>query len=445
MNIPHSIEAEKALLGSILIAQDKTMAIDTASQIIAPDDFYRQANKIIYSAVLQLYSEHKDIDAVTLTEYLNNHQELNSVGGIAYITDLPNCAPYAGNIKSYAEIIKDKSIRRNLIYAADKIKAEAEQSEDIIKSLDTAQQQILKIAAQNTRHDDFINSSELAMQTMDAIEKAIDCKAKGDLLGLDTGFTDLNKITGGLQKSDLIIIGARPAMGKTALALSLAVNLTEKNIGVGFMSLEMSAIQLGKRALSMMSLVDMNTIRNCTIADNEIGRIIGKTETMSKLPLYIYDNPDLTIDRLRATARKLKHEHDIQVLIIDYIQLMTGTSKRENRNLELSEISRGLKLLARELDITVIALAQLSRNVETKQVKRPMLSDLRDSGAIEQDADIVGLLYREDYYNPEEAEKQGLKNVVEINIAKHRNGATGTIKLFFHKEFTLMKNLLTSN
>lgn len=437
MEIPNNIEAEKALLGSILIAQDKFMAIDAASQIIAPNDFYRQANKTIYSAILQLYSEHKDIDAVTLTDYLNKHKQLNSVGGIAYITDLPNCTPYAGNIKSYTNIIKEKSIRRKLIYTAEKIKAAAEQDEDIIKSLDTAQQQIFNIAAKNTRRDNFINSSELAMQTMDAIEKAIDRKAKGDLLGLDTGFTDLNKLTGGFQKSDLIIIGARPAMGKTAFALSLAVNLTSKNIGVGFISLEMSAIQLGKRAISMISLVNTNAIRNCTLTDDEIGRITAATDEMSKQPLYIDDNPNLTIDRLRATARKLKHEHDIQVLIIDYIQLVTGTNKRENRNLELSEISRQLKLLARELDITVIALAQLSRGVETRQEKKPMLSDLRDSGAIEQDADIVGLLYREDYYQPETENK----NIVELNIAKHRNGATGTIKLFFHKEFCLMDNL----
>ena len=437
MEIPNNIEAEKALLGSILIAQDKFMAIDTASQIIAPDDFYRQANKTIYNAVLQLYSEHKDIDMITLTEYLRTHKQLDSIGGIAYITDLPNCTPYADNIKSYANTVHEKSILRQMIYIFNKNIAEAQYSDNANKILDTAQQELFNISTKNVKHD-FTKSNDLAMQTFENIEKAIDSKSNGDLLGHDTGFTDLNKLTGGLQKSDLIVIGARPAMGKTALALSLAVNLTSNNIGVGFISLEMSAVQLGKRIISMISLVNTNQIRNCILSDDEIERITTATDDMSKLPLYIDDNPALSIDQLRSNVRKLKHEHNIQVLIIDYIQLMTGTNKRENRNLELSEISRKLKLLARELDITVIALAQLSRSVEARQEKRPMLSDLRDSGAIEQDADIVGLLYRDDYYNANSSDV----GIVELNIAKHRNGATGTIKLFFHKEFCLMKSLL---
>lgn len=436
--IPHSIEAERALLGSILVAKDKTMTINTVAQMIAPDDFYRKSNTIIYTAILKLYNQRKDIDTITITEYLNNNQTLEQIGGIAYITDLANCVPYAGNIKSYAKIVKDKSIRRKLIYAAEKIKAEAQQSDDIIKTLDKAQKMIFDISAQNVKGDDFMTANELAMQTFEAIEEALEQRDKGDLLGLDTGFIDLNKLTGGLQKSDLIIIGARPAMGKTAFALSLAINLVKKKIPVGFMSLEMSAVQLGKRAISMMSLVNSNDIRNSNLKDDEIARITNASNQLAKYPLYIDDNPDLTIERLKAAARKMKLKHGIEVLMVDYLQLMTGKDKKENRNLELAEISRQLKLLARELDITIIALAQLSRGVETRQDKRPMLSDLRDSGAIEQDADIVGLLYREDYYKPD----TGNKNIVELNIAKHRSGETGTVKLFFYKQFCKMDNLM---
>lgn len=438
--IPHNVEAEKALLGAILIAKDKSIVIDEVNQIIKSTDFYRKANQVIYLTILDLFNTRKDIDSITLTEKLTNTNQLESVGGIAYITDLSNCVPSAVNIKSYANIVRENAIKRELINAGQKIIQQAQQADgnvDINSVLDNAEKDILEIAKTANSTDKIIEPAEYIIKAFTEIESRYNSNKDGKLFGLDTGFSELNRMTGGLQKSDLIILGARPSMGKTAFVLNILANLARKNIPVAIFSLEMSAEQLTNRLFSLYGLINSNSIRLGKLDGNDLERLTLTASILSEKPLYIDDTAGLNISGLRNKARKLKREKDIQLLAIDYLQLMQGTSKKD-RQQEISEISRQLKLLARELNITIIALSQLSRAVEARQDKRPMLSDIRESGAIEQDADIVMFLYRDEYYNADTKNK----GLTELIIAKHRNGAIGKINLKFSKQFCLFENLI---
>lgn len=439
--IPHNVEAEKALLGAILIAKDKSIVIDEVNQIIKSTDFYRKANQVIYLTILDLFNTRKDIDSITLTEKLTNTNQLESVGGIAYITDLSNCVPSAVNIKSYANIVRENAIKRELINAGQKIIQQAREADgdvDINLVLDNAEKDILEIAKTANNTDKIIEPAEYIMKAFTEIESRYNNNKDGKLFGLDTGFSELNRMTGGLQKSDLIILGARPSMGKTAFVLNILANLARKNIPVAIFSLEMSAEQLTNRLFSLYGLINSNSIRLGKLDGNDLERLTLTASILSEKPLYIDDTAGLNISQLRTKARKLKREKDIQLLAIDYLQLMQGTSKKYDRQQEISEISRQLKLLARELNITIIALSQLSRAVEARQDKRPMLSDIRESGAIEQDADIVMFLYRDEYYNADTKNK----GLTELIIAKHRNGAIGKINLKFSKQFCLFENLI---
>ena len=439
--IPNNIEAERALLGAILIAKDKTVAIDEVNQIIKSTDFYRKANRVIYLTILDLFNTRKDIDVITLTEKLTNTNKLESVGGIAYITDLANCVPSAANIKSYANIVRENAIKRELINTGQKIIQQAQEADgdvDINSVLDNAEKDILEIAKTANSTDKITEPAEYIMKAFTEIESRYNSNKDGELFGLDTGFFELNRMTGGLQKSDLIILGARPSMGKTAFVLNILANLARKNIPVAIFSLEMSSEQLTNRLFSLYGLINSNSIRLGKLDGNDLERLTLTASILSEKPLYIDDTAGLNISQLRTKARKLKREKDIQLLAIDYLQLMQGTSKKYDRQQEISEISRQLKLLARELNITIIALSQLSRAVEARQDKRPMLSDIRESGAIEQDADIVMFLYRDEYYNADTKNK----GLTELIIAKHRNGAIGKINLKFSKQFCLFENLI---
>ena len=439
--IPHNVEAEKALLGAILIAKDKSIVIDEVNQIIKSTDFYRKANQVIYLTILDLFNTRKDIDSITLTEKLTNTNQLEAVGGIAYITDLSNCVPSAVNIKSYANIVRENAIKRELINAGQKIIQQAREADgdvDINLVLDNAEKDILEIAKTANNTDRIVEPAEYIMNAFTEIEKRYNSSQDGKLFGLDTGFSELNRMTGGLQKSDLIILGARPSMGKTAFALNILANLARKNVPVAIFSLEMSSEQLTNRLFSLYGLINSNSIRLGKLDGNELERLTLTSIILSGKPLYIDDTAGLNMSKLRTKARKLKREKDIKLLVIDYLQLMQGSSRKIDRQQEISEISRSLKLLARELDITIIALSQLSRAVESRQDKRPMLSDIRESGAIEQDADIVMFLYRDEYYNANTNDK----GLTELIIAKHRNGAIGTVNLKFSKQFCLFENLI---
>lgn len=437
----YSIEAEKSLLGAILISKDTSIAIDETNQVIKYTDFYRKANQDIYLAMNDLANKNIVIDSVTLVDRLNAKQKLDSVGGIAYITELNNYVPSAINLKRYADIIKEKAIRRKLVYNLNNISETAKNGDvDINELLDKAEKAILNISNTTTTNDTIVEPVDYVIQSFLEIENRYNNRVNGKLFGIDTGFKDLNNITGGLQKSDLIILAARPSMGKTAFAVNIALNITKQNIPVAIFSLEMSTSQLTTRLFSQRGEINSNNIRNGTLNDIDIKKLSTTASILSYKPLYIDDTAGLTISQLKTKARKLKREKNIQLIIIDYLQLMQSTSNKQyNRQQEISEISRGLKLLARELDITIIALSQLSRAVETRQQnnKRPILSDLRESGAIEQDADIVMFLYRDDYYN---ANSQ-VKGLTELIFAKHRNGATGTINLKFNKNYCSFENI----
>lgn len=426
--IPINIEAEQAVLGAILISKDTSMAIDEIN--LKVDDFYRSSHRIIYRAMLMLFKANKPIDNLTVIEYLNKTNELEKAGGIACITSLVNCVPSASNIKYYADMVKDTAIRRKYIQAGEQIKDIAYTAENIDSAVSEAEKLIFDISKENVYKGDIIEPTDLMIECMQEIEYQYEHNQNG-VSGIDTGYIDLNKITGGFQNSDFIIIGARPAMGKTALVLSMASKIAKKNIPVAVFSLEMSKAQLGKRLISGASCVNSQKISTGRLDENEWQRVIKATDILSKRPIYIEDSAEINILQLRSKARQLKRQKDIKLIIIDYLQLLASERKRDNKVQEVSDISRQLKILAKELNIPVIALAQLSRSVEARQDKRPMLSDLRESGSIEQDADIVMFLYRDEYYNA----NTNNKNLAELIISKHRNGSTGKVNLYYHHDY----------
>ena len=377
---------------------------------------------------------------VTVTEILKRDNKLEDIGGLAYITSLANVVLTAANVKYHADIVAEKSVLRQLVRVSTEIAAMGyEANEDVGTLLDTAESRILEISNRKKKAD-FTPINDVLMESVQNIEKLIN--NKGGLTGLPSGFADLDKLTSGLHPSDFIILAARPSMGKTALALNIVQNVAlraHKKIGgeprsVAFFSLEMSKEQLVNRMLCAEAGIDSQRLRVGEMGDKDWDALWGACDLMSKAKIYIDDTAGITVMDMRSRARRLKAEHGLDLIVVDYLQLMQGSGKRNNsgdRQQEVSEISRSLKALARELDVPVLALSQLSRSVEARQVKRPMLSDLRESGSLEQDADIVAFLYREDYYNPETENKH-----TELIIAKHRNGPVDTVNLFFHKQFT---------
>lgn len=431
--IPKNIEAEEAILGSILIDE---RLINKVSETLDAKDFYRQSHKTVFNAMISLKNQNNVIDILTLTEYLNNINKLEEVGGIAFVTSLPNKVPSTANLDYYIKIVKEKSFLRKVSYMGESIASLGYNNEDNTPEfiLDKIEQMLSGL----TKKMILTKVDNIQSQTLSAymeIENIIN--NKGNLLGLETGLDDLDHFLQGLKNSDFMILAARPSMGKTAFALNIASYLAvEKDIPVVFFSLEMSSIQLIHRIFSIRGLIDMTELKSGNLNNQMTQELINISNKLSCSKLIIQDNI-FNLAVLRSTARKLRRERNIKLIIIDYLQLLEGTH-RENRNLEISEISRSLKLLAKELDIPIIALSQLSRSVESRQVKKPMLSDLRESGSLEQDVDIVMFLYREDYYNPETENK----NITDVIIAKNRNGPTGTIPVFFHKEYVRFQNLL---
>lgn len=438
--LPQDIVAEQSLLGAIIINNDVLPEVLT---IIRPRDFYEQRHQIIFQAILDLYDHHKPIDLLTLTSELKAQKKLNEIGKASYLAELSNFVPAASHAKAYAEIIERTSIRRRLISAGNQIAENA--YEDDVNTDDligNAEKELFEVSDKIIKSD-YIPMGELLVNAFDRLEELH--KNKGALRGLKTGFRDIDKKTAGFQKGDLIIIGARPAMGKTTFAQNLAYNIASINKkGVLFFSMEMAANEIIDRMISDVSGVDNWKMRTGNLTDEEFQKIGDALADMDEIPIYIDDTSSMTIMELRNKARRAMHDNNIGIVIVDYLQLISGSNRYAgNRVQEVSEVSRGLKILARELSIPVIALAQLSRNVTGRDDPRPVLSDLRDSGSIEQDADLVMFLHRPDYYKQNQ-EGYEETHITELLIAKHRHGAVGKVELYFHPELLRFMTLDTT-
>ncbi len=425
---PQDIVAEKSLLGAIMLSDDALPEILT---IIKADDFYEKRHEIIFRAMSDLYDSHKPIDLLTLTTKLKAEKKLKDVGGGAYLTELSNFVPAAAHAKAYAEIVEQTSLRRKLIRAGTHIAEKAFEDNADVNSLIGAAEQELFDVSNKIVHSDYVPMNELLAGALERIAELR--KNKGALRGLKTGFADLDKKTAGFQKGDLVVVGARPAMGKTTFAQNIAYNIASINKrGVLFFSMEMSKNEIVERMISDVANVNNWNIRTGNLSDEEFSRITDAADEIDSLPLYIDDTSSMTVAELRNKARRAAHDHDIGIIILDYLQLIAGSDRYSgNRVQELTEISRGLKILARELDIPVVALAQLSRTVTGREDPRPVLSDIRDSGSIEQDADLVMFLHRVDYYKKKDEEDT---NITELILRKHRHGAIGTVELYFDGE-----------
>ncbi|MDP2652968.1 MAG: replicative DNA helicase [Candidatus Omnitrophota bacterium] len=430
---PQNAEAEKSVLGAMLIDEE---AIGTAIEILDESWFYDDAHRKIYAAVVDLYNNRKNVDLITLTSKLRDDGHLGEVGGETYLTSIIDMVPTAANVEHYANIVKEKGILRRLIHNSTEIVNSCyEPRQDIHGTLDTAERLIFEIADLKHRQPS-IHIKELVKKTIETIDTLY--QRKEYITGLPTTFTEFNRMTSGLQPSDLIIVAGRPSMGKSAFAASIAEYIgIEKKIPVAFFSLEMSKEQLVQRMLCSQARVDAHKVRSGFLSPSDWPKLTAAAGKLSNSAIFIDDTPAISAMELRAKARRLKSRHDIQLIVLDYLQLMRGSTKTDSRQQEISEISRSTKALARELHIPIIALSQLSRAVESREGNRPQLSDLRESGAIEQDADLVILMVREEYYRPTEENK----GIAEIIIAKQRNGPVGTIKLTFIKEYMRFENL----
>ncbi len=431
--LPHSDEAERAVIGSMLMDAD---AIVTASEIITSDDFYQRQYGILFDVMTELYGEDKPVDLVTLQERLKNKDVPPELTSVEFISGILNDVPTSANVKHYAETVAEKALLRRMIRANEEIANTCYLGkEPLDQILEDTEKKIFDLL-QKKSSDDFVPIRDVVLSVIDKIELA--AKHKGTVTGLATGFYDLDYKTSGFQPSDLILVAARPSMGKTAFVLNLAQYIAVKNkVPTAIFSLEMSKDQLVNRLLSMESKVDSQLIRTGNLSANDWEKLIESAGDISKAPLIIDDTPGISISELRSKCRKFKLENDLGLVIIDYLQLMSGGSKRtDSRQQEISEISRSLKALAREINAPVIALSQLSRACETRPDHRPILSDLRESGAIEQDADVVMFIYRDDYYNKDTDKK----NISEIIIAKQRNGPIGTVELVWLPNYTKFAN-----
>jgi len=428
---PHSIEAERSTIGSLLVDKD---AIVKISDFLRPEDFYHDAHRMIYQAIFDLYDRRIPIDLVTLTNILEERKQLKLIGGASYLALLANEVPTSTHIFQYGTIVKEKSILRNLILVGDQIKGFGYREDEKVDDLIDAAEKALFGVSQNYISDKFIHIKDVLNKTYEKISDLHDPDAKEKYRGIPTGFKSLDNILSGLQPSDLIVIAARPSMGKTALALNMAQNVAKRGKTVGIISLEMSKEQLVERMFCSLLAVDSWKMRTGRLNDEDFSKIGGVMDELNSTKIYIDDSVGNSIAELKAKARRLKMENGLDVLVIDYLQLMSagkmGYNAQSNRVQEISEISRSLKALARDLSIPIIALSQLSRAVESRPSKIPQLSDLRESGAIEQDADVVLMMYREDYYE-EDTDRKG---ITDIFVRKHRNGPIGHVELAFKKE-----------
>ena len=435
---PQSIEAEQAVLGAIMIDVDPLIS---ASERLLPQDFYRAAHQRIFETMLVLSDRGEAIDLVTVTAELSTLGILEEVGGLPYLGELAEGVPTAANINYYVNVVDQKSTLRRLIRTANEIVTDGyERQNEVDVLLNEAERKILEVS-QGKGSASFIPISDVLTSAYATIDKLH--KQSGETTGIPTGFRDLDKVTAGFQRNDLIIVAARPSVGKTAFALNISQNVaTRADENVAIFSLEMGAEQLVMRMLCAEGNVDAQRLRTGQLEDEDWGKLSLAMSSLLQAGIYIDDTPGIRVNDIRAKCRRLKQEHGLGMIMIDYLQLIQGNGRSsDNRQQEVSEISRSLKSLARELEVPVIALSQLSRGVESRQDKRPMMSDIRESGAIEQDADIVAFLYRDDYYNKETEDA----NTIEIIIAKQRNGPTGTVKLAFRKEFNKFVDLEPNN
>jgi len=425
---PQNIDAEMSLLGAVLI-DEETLADIT--EHVTPKDFYDKRHATIFGGMVRLYERHKPVDLLTLTDELKKKDELEMIGGSAYLTELTNYVPTAAHAEAYAEMVSQKAVRRRLIKASSEISELGfDEDQDVQELLSRAEQELFSVSDQSLKQD-LTSIEQILTDSFDRMEELH--RNKGALRGIRTGYRDLDNMTAGLQRSDLIILAARPAMGKTTLVTNLAYNVATVNKqSVLFFSLEMSKEQLVDRMLADASGVDAWNIRTGNLSDEDFSKLSEAMGEMAEAPIFIDDKPGLSVLEMRTKARRAAHDAPLGLIIVDYLQLMQGSSKSSegNRVQEVSEISRGLKLIAREMNVPVIALSQLSRSVESRSPQIPQLADLRESGSIEQDADIVMFIYREAYYNPE-TERE---NITDLIIAKHRNGPVGKVELYFHPE-----------
>ena len=433
---PQSIEAEIAVLGSMLLDHE---AISQAIEILAEDSFYKESHRKIYSVIVKLFDESKGVDLVTIVEELKRNNILDEVGGPSYITSLASSVPTAANFVHYAKIVKEKMLLRKLINVSTQVVSEAYGADqDVDNLLDRAEQLIFEVSSRKVESR-FTPLREVIKNSIETIDNLY--QRKENVTGIATGFRELDIRTAGLQPSDLIVVAGRPSMGKSALAACIAEHAAViEKMPVAFFSLEMSKEQLVQRALCSHARVDAHKVRTGFLSQSDWPKLVSAAGKLSEAPMYIDDSPGITVLEIRTKARRLKAQFDIKLIVLDYLQLMQGPSKADNRQQEISEISRSLKALARELNVPIIAISQLSRAVEQRSDHRPQLSDLRESGAIEQDADLVLLLLREEYYNPTEENK----GVAEVIIAKQRNGPVGSLKLAFIGEYVRFENLSKS-
>lgn len=434
---PQNIEAEKAVLGAMMLSDE---AIGTALEHLDSFYFYETRHQKIFEAIKDLYSERRNVDLITLCDHLKNKGIFDAVGGKNYVMEIADFVPTAANVKYYIDIIKEKGIQRQLIKNSTEIIAKSYGTDvDVDELVDTAEQLIFEIATSKQKQQ-AVPVKELVKAAIENIDSLY--QRKEAITGVATGFTDFDKMTSGLQRSDLIIIAGRPSMGKSAFAVSIGENAAiDKKVPVAIFSLEMSKEQLVQRMLCSQAMVDANKVRTGMLSPSDWPHLTKAAGKLSNVPIFIDDTPAISVLELRAKARRLKAAHNIGLIIVDYLQLMQSSARAESRQQEISEISRSLKALARELRVPLIAISQLSRAVESRQDHRPQLSDLRESGAIEQDADVVVMLMREEYYVPTE-ENRG---IAEAIIGKQRNGPTGSVKMKFFKEYVKFANLETAH
>ena len=436
---PHSIESESSVLGGLLL---DNQAWDRMGDVLVEADFYRHEHRLIFGSISALVNASKPADVITVFEQLQSVGKAEEVGGLAYLNQLAQYVPSASNIRRYAEIVRERSILRKLVTASDEIATNAfnPQGKPVERVLDEAEQKIFAIGEEGSRMKQGFQSLEsLVVDLLDRVQEMADNPA--DVTGVPTGFTDLDRMTSGLQAGDLVVLAARPSMGKTSFAVNIAEHVAlNEGLPVAVFSMEMGAAQLAVRIVGSIGRVNQGNLRTGKLNDDEWPRLTEAIERLRTVSLHIDETPGLTPSELRANARRLARQcGKLGLIVVDYLQLMSGSgsSSSDNRATELGEISRGLKMLAKELQCPVIALSQLNRSVEQRTDKRPMMSDLRESGAIEQDADIIMFIYRDDYYNKESKEP----NIAEVIIGKQRNGPTGTVKLFFQKNQTRFENL----
>jgi len=430
---PQNVEAEQSVLGAILLSPESLVGV---AEKLQPPDFYRGAHQVIFKGMLEIAEAGEPVDVVTLTARLQAQSKLDEAGGVEYLFALSRSVPTAANIEYHAQIVSDRALLRRIISVTTEIAATGYAgTDDVGELLDHAERRILALA-QSRVDRGFAAIKDVLLQAYERIEFLY--HSKGGLTGVSTGYSELDRMTSGFQKSDLIILAARPSVGKTAFALNIAQNAAVRSKQtVAIFSLEMSKDQLVQRMICAEAHIDAHVLRTGQLEDDDWTKLAMGMASLSEAPIFIDDSPGVTVADMRSRLRRLQLEHGLGMVVIDYLQLIYGRSRSDNRQQEISEISRNLKALARELHVPVLALSQLSRSVEQRQDKRPMLSDIRESGSIEQDADVVAFLYRDDYYNPE-SEK---KNIVEVIIGKQRNGPTGKVELAFLKNYNKFVSL----